>query len=87
MRQYRGYYIDKVIFHSEADIDSFLKSKAIEGFKTAVAVFVSHHTMEASIHCDKLADRLHEVYGMTYEEIEDIENSVFAAEGICPSID
>lgn len=80
MRAYKGLYIDGVIFHNEAEIDAHLKNKAVEGFKTAVAVFISHHTMEMSIHCDKLADRLHEVYGMTYAEIEDIEDGVWAAE-------
>lgn len=79
MRAYKNLYIDGVIFHNEAEIDEHLKNKLIEGFKTAVAVFISHHTMEMSIHCDKLADRLHEVYGMTYAEIEDIEDSVWAA--------
>ena len=83
MKAFKNLYIDGVIFHNEAEIDQFLKNKAIEGFKTAVAVFISHHTLEASIHCDKIADRLHEVYGMTYAEVEDIENSVYAAEGVC----
>lgn len=82
MRAHKNLYIDGVIFKSEADIDAFLKDKAIDGFKTAVALFIDRHTMEASMHCDKIADRLHEVYGMTYAEIEDIENSVYAAKGV-----
>lgn len=80
MKAYKNLYIDGVIFKSEADIDAHLKNKAIEGFKTAVALFIDRHTMEISMHCDKLADRLHDVYGMTYAEIEDIEDSVWAAE-------
>lgn len=80
MRAYKNLYIDGVFFHNEAEVDQFLKEKAIEGYKLAVKNFVSHHTYEASRHCDEIAERLHKVYGMSYDDIDDIEQSVWTAE-------
>lgn len=76
MKQYKGYYIDHVYFNSEADIDAHIKQQAIDGYKIAMQVFYHNMTMEASIYCSKLADRLHDMFGLNWDEIEDIELSV-----------
>lgn len=73
MKQYKGLYIDKVIFNSEAEIDAFFKEQAINDYKTAVEVFAINHTMEASILCDDKAGYLVENFGLTWEEVEQIE--------------
>ena len=78
MTHYKGVYIDGVFFNSKQDVDLWLKAKAIENFRNALNNFVVHHTMSESIHCDEIADRLHTVYGMSYGEIEAIEDSILA---------
>lgn len=73
MKQYKGYYIDHVVFNSEAEIDNFIKEQAIEKYKMLCAMFAKKPSMElTAIMCDK-ADYLHNVCGLTYAEIEDIE--------------
>jgi len=73
MKKYKGYYIDNVIFHSEAEIDAFIKNKAIEAYIKAVQIFASHSTMENSIYCTEKAEILVEKYGYTWDEIEALE--------------
>lgn len=73
MTQYKGYYIDHVIFFSKADIDNFLKRKAIERFQTAVWLFMRYVDMASSIYVDDCARQLNEVYGLGFDEIEQIE--------------
>ena len=51
MKNYKGYYIDKVIFNSEKEIDDFLKNKAVNAYRQAVELFAIHSTMENSIYC------------------------------------
>ena len=41
MRKYKGYYIDKVIFSNEDEIDEFIKSEAIRAYKQSVELFVN----------------------------------------------
>lgn len=73
MKKYRGYYIDGVIFHSESEIDAFIKKQAIEHYKMLCAMFANKPSIELSVMmCDK-ADYLHNVLGLSYAEIEDIE--------------
>ena len=73
MKQYKGYYIDKVIFNNKAEIDEFLKTQAIEAYKKAVELFANHCTMENSIYCDEKAERLINQFDFTWEQIETLE--------------
>jgi len=76
MKQYKGYYIDKVIFNNEQEIDDFIKSEAINAYKKAVELFVQHSTMENSIYCDERAEVLVNQYGFTWEQVEEMEIEV-----------
>ena len=73
MKQYKGYYIDGVVFSSKKDIDIFLKNQAVSAYRKAVEYFANHSTMEASIYCDDKARNLVDNFGFTYQEVEDIE--------------
>lgn len=73
MKQYKEYYIDKVIFNNEKEIDEFLKAQAIEAYKQAVELFVNHSTMETSIYCDDKAEILVNQFGFTWEQVEALE--------------
>ena len=79
MTQYRGYYIDHIHFHSKADIDAFVKKQAIERYKLMCRMFANNSTMELSILMGEQADKLHNAFGMEYDEIEAIEIEVFKA--------
>ena len=76
MRQYKGYYIDKVIFNNEDEIDEFIKSEAIRAYKKSVELFVNHSTIENSIYCDDKAEVLVNQFGFTWEQIEELEIQV-----------
>lgn len=73
MKKYKGYYIDGIYFHNEKEIDDCRKKQAVEAYKNTVKIFASRHTMEASIFCDEHAQKLHEQYGFSWEEIEALE--------------
>lgn len=79
MKQYKGYYIDNTYFHNEAEIDKFLENKAVEAYITAVKVFLINCTMEASIYVNKMAERLVNNFGYTWEQVEEIEIKAMAA--------
>lgn len=72
MKQYKGYYIDHVIFNSKADIDAHIKAQAIESYKRAAELFDTHKTIENAYYIDQLAERLINQFGMTWEEVEAI---------------
>lgn len=76
MRKYKGYYIDKVIFNNEDEIDEFIKSEAIRDYKQSVELFVNHSTIENSIYCDDKAEILVNQFGFTWEQIEELEIQV-----------
>lgn len=78
MTRYKGYYIDHVVFNSKAEIDAFIKEQAINGYKTACRLFYEKASMEAAAYMASREKQLHDVYGLTWEQIEDIENSVYA---------
>ena len=42
MKQYRGYYIDHVIFNSTAEIDAFIKKQAVEHHNRLSKMFSEH---------------------------------------------
>lgn len=79
MKKYRGYYIDGIIFKSTAEIDAFLRETAIKAYKQAIRHFEKYANMEASIYADQIAQRLHRVHGLTWEEIESIEIKTLTA--------
>lgn len=79
MKNYKGYYIDNVIFHSIEEIDEFIKTQAIEAYKKAVELFASHSTLENSIYADSKAEILVNRYGFTWEEVEALEISTLQA--------
>ncbi len=80
MTQYKGYYIDHIYFHSKAEIDNFIKEQAIDRYKMMCRMFVKDDAgMELSILMSEQADRLHNQFGMDYNEIEAIEIEVFKA--------
>lgn len=79
MTKYKGYYIDHIIFNSKAEIDSHVKEKAIDRYKMMCRMFARDSSMELSILMSEQADRLHNQFGMDYNEIEAIEIEVFKA--------
>ena len=80
MTQYKGYYIEHIIFNSKADIDNFRKEQAINRYKMMCQMFARQDAgMELSILMSEQADLLHNQFGMDYNEIEDIEIEVFKA--------
>lgn len=78
MKQYKGYYIDGVIFSSEADIDEHIKAAMIRSYKVACEMFSRHSDMEHSIYASEIAVRLHAL-GLTWDEIEQIEIEAYKA--------
>lgn len=79
MKNYKGYYIDKITFNSPADIDQFLKDQAIKTYKLAVEYFTTHPTMEASNYCHSKAEILVNQYGYTWEQVEALEIATLEA--------
>lgn len=73
MKQYKGYYIDKVIFHNEEEIDTFIKNQAIDVYRKAVEYFCENSTMAASIYVEEKAEILVNKFGYTWEEVEELE--------------
>ena len=78
MAQYRGYYIDHVTFNSREEIDAFVKKQAVESYSRLSKKFATDPSMELSVLMSKAADRLHSVFGFSYEEIEDLEIAAIA---------
>ena len=80
MTQYKGYYIDHIIFNSKADIDNFRKEQAINRYKMMCEMFARQDAgMELSILMSEQADLLHNQFGMDYNEIEAIEIEAYKA--------
>ena len=77
MKQYKGYYIDNVIFHNEKEIDTFLEKQALDAYKLGCKVFAEHSTMENSLYCEEKAERLVNTFGYTWEQVEEIEIEVY----------
>ena len=73
MRQYKGYYIDNVIFHNEEEINSFLEKQAVNAYKMACELFASNSTMANSIYCNERAEILVNQFGYTWEQVEALE--------------
>lgn len=82
MKQYKGYYIDKVIFNNEKEVDAFLEKQAIDAYKTACELFSIHSTIENSLFCNEKAEYLVNNFGYTWEQIEELEIQVFQSQKI-----
>lgn len=77
MRQYKGYYIDKVTFNSKEDVDNFIKTQLIDRYKKLCVMFSENVRIELIPIMQGIEDKLHDDYGMTYTEIEQIELSIY----------
>lgn len=78
MTQYKGYYIDHVVFNSKADIDNFIKKQTLERYIRECKRFAEKPSMELSKIMDETAAHLRK-YGYTWEQIEQIEIKAFNA--------
>lgn len=79
MKQYRGYYIDHVYFHSTDDIDAFIKNKAVARLKTYCLLFHRDRSTEAAIVLSDHEDWMIHNCGMTPAEVEYAEIAAFEA--------
>ena len=73
MINYKGLYIDHIYYHSKEEIDEAIKQREIENYKMRCEIFAMHKTMEASIFADEQAQKLHDEFGISWEELEQIE--------------
>ena len=73
MKSYNGYYIDHVVFHSEDEIDAFIKKQAVDKMGLLVKCFVNDPCMETSIALSNHQDYMHDVLGFDGIEIEHLE--------------
>ena len=80
MKQYRGYYIDHVIFNSTADIDLHIKNQLISRVKkfsklldNAGAHFSAEYAHGCMQEISNAEQKLHDEFGMSYEELEMLE--------------
>lgn len=78
MKQYKGYYIDNVIFHNEAEIDAMLKRKDIEGYQRLCRMFAEDSCVELIAMMTPYEHRLHNEHGLSYAEIEQLEIEAYA---------
>jgi hypothetical protein len=78
MKNYKGYYIDKIMFNSEAEIDKFLEDQAVLKFKQLNKYFAEHASMEAAQVCEEQAKVLHNKFGYSWERIEQLEIEAIA---------
>ena len=79
MKQYKGYYIDKVIFNNETEIDAFIKKQTIEKYQQLCKMFADNSCMELIVMMAPYEEKLHNEFGLSYEEIEQIEIEAICA--------
>lgn len=79
MKQYKGYYIDKVIFNNETEIDAFIKKQTIEKYQLLCKMFTNDACMELVTMMTPYEERLHNEFGLSYEEIEQLEIKAISA--------
>lgn len=78
MNNYKGYYIDHVMFNNKAEIDEFIKNQSIKSYKQLVKLFCNNPTMARNVACCDQAERLNKQFGMSWADIEDIEIAAMA---------
>lgn len=79
MKQYKGYFIDEVIFNSELEIDAFIKKQTIDKYQQLCRMFAENSCMELISMMQPYEDKLHDEFGFSYEEIEQLEIEAYAA--------
>ena len=79
MTQYKGYYIDHIFFHSKAEIDAHIKQQAVEKFQMLNKFYAERPDMGVAQLCEEQAERLHDIFGFSWEEIEEMEIAAYAA--------
>ena len=79
MKQYKGYYIDKVIFHNEAEIEAFRKKQTIEKYQQLCKMFAEDSCMELIVMMTPYEEKLHNEFGLSYDEIEQLEIEAICA--------
>ena len=79
MKRYKGYYIDGVVFKSEAEIDEFCKKTIIEKIRMFHDMLFNHGDRYTPAEqykiCEEISireQRLHDEYNMSWEDIEEI---------------
>lgn len=77
MKKYRGYYIDHVVFDSEADIDDFIRYQAVKAYTIAVEAMIKRLSMESVAYAHEKAEILVNEHGFTWEKVEQIESKVY----------
>lgn len=79
MKQYKGYYIDGVIFNSKEEIYEHIKNELVRSYKNHCELFatVDCNAAMASA-CDEIAEKLVNDYGFTWEELDEIEFEAIA---------
>lgn len=78
MTQHKGLYIDHIHFNSKQDIGEYIKAQAIASYKRAIRYFLENADMESSVYADEKAEYLVNHCGMTWEQVEALENEVYA---------
>lgn len=73
MKQYKGYYIDNVIFNNESEIDKHIENKAVEAYMIAVKLFMKECNIEYSMYVNEKAENLVNNFGYTWEQVEELE--------------
>lgn len=73
MKQYKGYYIDNVIYHNEKEIDEHIKEYAINAYKIAVELFCKEKSLEYAMYVNEKAENLVNNFGYTWEQVEELE--------------
>ena len=78
MTQYKGYYIDHVIFNTKKEIDEKIKSDGIKAMQKFVRMGLNAsdagYMMAAFKEADNRARFLHDQCGMEWGEIEALQN-------------
>lgn len=77
MKQYKGYYIDKVTFNNEKEIDEFIKEQTILKYKMLCKMFAEDSCMELIVMMTPYEEKLHNM-GLSYEDIEQLEIEAIA---------
>lgn len=73
MKEYKGYYIDDVIFHNENEIEEHRKEYAVNAYRMAVELFNHNRNIEYAMYVDEKAETLVNNFGYTWEQVEELE--------------
>lgn len=79
MTKYKGYYIDKVVFNNKEEIDAFIKKQTIDKYKTLCKMFANNASTGLISLMHPYEERLHNEFGLSYEEIEALEIEAITA--------